>query len=52
MNNFEYMQKAHKVKCPLCEQIRLEYFAHAPKIMPRIYCDECLEKMRRDDDAE
>jgi len=47
MNNFEYMQKEHKVKCPLCEQIRMEHFVHAPKIMPRLYCDKCIEKLRR-----
>ena len=40
----------HPVKCPFCEKIRMELFVHKPTIMPRIYCEQCLERMRKDDD--
>lgn len=42
------MSKEYPVKCPLCWKIRMEPMPHQPKIMLRIYCDKCLEKLREE----
>ena len=42
------MTKEYPVKCPLCEEIRQEPMQKDPKIMLRIYCNACLEKLREE----
>jgi len=41
--------ETYPVKCPLCEQIRQMEMQRKPIIMLRIYCDNCLEKLREEE---
>ena len=38
----------YPVKCPLCQKIRMEEMQKKPLIMLRIYCNECLQKLREE----